>query len=48
MGHQKLGEARNLKVGLAKGRSDIGKITEEGVFHHPAMSSASTLGPLYL
>jgi hypothetical protein len=36
MGHQNLGEARNLEVGLAKGGSDIGKITEEGVFHHPA------------
>jgi hypothetical protein len=35
MGHQNLGEARNLEVGLAKGGSDIGKITEEGVFHHP-------------
>jgi CRISPR-associated protein Cas1 len=39
MGHQNLGEARNLEVGLAKGGSDIGKITEEGVFHHPAMPS---------
>jgi len=37
MGHQNLGEARNLEVGLAKGGSDIGKITEEGVFHHPAI-----------
>jgi hypothetical protein len=36
MGHQNLGEARNLEVGLAKGGSDIGKITEEGVFHQPA------------
>jgi len=38
MGHQNLGEARNLEVGLAKGGSDIGKITEEGVFHHPAIA----------
>jgi len=35
MGHQNLGEARDLEVGLAKSGSDIGKITEEGVFHHP-------------
>jgi hypothetical protein len=35
MGDQNLGEARNLEVGLAKGGPDIGKITEEGVFHHP-------------
>jgi hypothetical protein len=36
-GHQNFDEARNLEVGLAKGGSDTGKITEEGVFHHLAM-----------
>jgi hypothetical protein len=37
MGDQNLGEARDLEVGLAKGGSDIGKITGDGVFHHPAI-----------
>ncbi len=45
MGHQNLGEARDLEVGLAKGGSDIGKITEEGVFHHPDRGKGPVQNP---
>jgi hypothetical protein len=51
MGDQNLGEARNLEVGLAKGGPDIGKIMEEGVFHHPDRGiiqfTAPNIAPIY-
>jgi hypothetical protein len=42
MGDQNLGEAKDLEVGLAKGAPDIGKITEEGAFPHPAIPQRYT------